>query len=86
MGLKYPLDDDYDDIDMLKDRLQAPTLGNNKSTVGKEKFIKKNYDKEVRRHWMIPFLKRSLVDMLNVFCIKIGIASQFTIDENGNVI
>ncbi|GFH57117.1 hypothetical protein CTEN210_13593 [Chaetoceros tenuissimus] len=86
VGLKYPLDDDYDDIDMLKDRLQALTLGNNKSTVAKKEFIDENDDKELQRHWMIPFLKKSLVDMLNMFCIKIGIASQFTIDKKGNVI
>ena len=68
------------------DRLHARTMGNNKSTVGKEDFIEQNYNKETRRHWMIPVLKETLVYMLNVFCIKIGIATQYTINAENEVI
>lgn len=85
-GIEYKFKEEYTQEEMNTDRIHGMTMGNNKSTLGKEEFIQKSYDKEVRRHWMIPILTASLASMLSVVCIKIGVATQFTISAMNEVI
>ena len=49
-------------------------------------FLIKNYDKEVDKGWMIPFLKSDIEKIKGAGVIPIGIAHQITMDENGNKI
>lgn len=86
VGIEYKFKKEYSQDEMNSDREHGMTMGNNKSTIGKEEFINKSYDKEVRRHWMIPVLAASLASMAAVVCIKIGVATQHTISAIGEII
>ena len=58
--------------------------GNNKSALdpAQEDFIRKNYQKEVTKGWMLPIPKEEVQKIKGAGVIPIGIAKQFTINKN----
>ena len=63
--------------------------GNHKSSFKSDeevKFVQKQYNKEVSKGWMIPFPVKTLRKMKNACVIPIGVANQFSINENGETI
>lgn len=49
-------------------------------------FVNKQYNKEVKKGWMIPIPIDSLYKMKSVCVIPVGVVSQFTINEKGETI
>ena len=90
MGAKYSLkpDLDYSAETKRKDLLGAIEQGNNKSAQHPdvEATIDKNYNNEVKKGWMIPFLASIILFIKGASLIPIGCASQWTIDKNGKKI
>jgi len=60
--------------------------GNNKSTIGNEDFITKSLIKEVSRGWAFPIPVSWLSEIPGVAVTPIGVAKQFTLDEDGKII
>ena len=90
-GASYPMkpQQNLSDTTIKNDLLGAIKQGNNKSASNSQEdkdFIAKNYQKEVMKGWMIPFLKEDIVKIKDAGAIPIGINKQFTIDEKGNQI
>ena len=90
VGVKYsfPKDLEYSKETKQDDLLAAIEQGNNKSAQHPDvaKIMDKNYEKEVLKGWMIPFLASIITFIKNASLIPIGCASQWTIDESGNKI
>ena len=49
-----------------------------------EAILLKNYDKEVSHGWMLPVTKECVTKLKDAGVIPIGVAIQFTIDDEGN--
>ena len=85
-GCWYPLENYLDEENRLSDIEAMIARGNHRSTASNEseKIITKNILKEVVRSYLvpipIPFIKR----LKGVQIIPIGLARQFTVDEEGN--
>ena len=61
--------------------------GNHKSTKKSnehENFLTKNFTKEVEKGWMIPFNPSIIHKLKGANIISLGIADQFTVNENGD--
>ena len=86
-GASYAVMEDPEYTDAIKRQDLEATIerGNNKSAKSKEseEFIKKNYDKEVDRAWMLPVTKESITSIKGAGVIPIGVTQQFSIDEKG---
>lgn len=87
-GAKYPFKDDvvYSKEERLQDNESAIIRGNNGSAKGKEEIIMSRYAKKVEKGWMLPFNLGDIPDIDDIGLIPIGVATQTTIDENGNSI
>ena len=85
-GVTYGFDKDieYTEEMRLNDVEKAIKKGNNKSAQGCDNIIMSNYNKEVVRAWMVPFLKESVAKVVGVGVIPIGIAKQWTMDKDNN--
>ena len=85
-GVTYGFDKDieYTEETRMKDVEKAVQKGNNKSAQGCKDIIMSNYNKEVIRAWMVPFLRESVMKVVGVGVIPIGIAKQWTMDKDNN--
>ena len=81
-GIQYPIQDTYPE--RKSDLNKAILESNNGSARGKDEFIAKSYDKEVSRGWMIPILKQTLSKLQGAGRIKIGVATQTTVNPDGS--
>ena len=86
-GVEYGFKQDliYTEKQRIKDLTASLERGNNKSALETEhcKFITENYSKEVSKGWMIPIPKREIPNLKGSGVIPIGIAKQFTINDQG---
>lgn len=82
-GISYPIDDDYPE--RQEDVEAAVKENNNASTFGKEEFISKALDKEVRRGWQILILPEIIPKLLGASRIKLGVAVRTFIDKMGEL-
>ena len=85
-GCWYPLDKYLDDENRLSDIEAMIARGNHCSTASKEseKIIAKNILKEVVRSYLIPIPINFVKEIKGAQIIPIGLARQFTADEEGN--
>ena len=87
-GARYGFRDDlsYPEETRKSDLRAAIKKGNNKSASKVEDLpiLDKNYNKEVSKGWMIPFTKECLEKIKGAGVIPIGLASQWTLDAEGN--
>ena len=86
LGAQYSLPKslDYPDEIRLSDLKAQIAKGNNKSAKTKESedFIKKNYDKEVQKAWMIPIFTSAVPSIPKAGAIPISVVTQHTINED----
>ena len=84
-GVNYNLED-IPDRTRRSDLLAQLARGNHKSASEPENkpTLIKNYDKEVSYGWMIPITKECKTKLKGAGVIPIGVATQYTIDEDGN--
>ena len=87
-GASYPFDEtlDYSEDLARDDLIAAISKGNNKSTSGKEEFLKLVYNKEVTRGWALPIPAEAVTLIPGIAVTPVGVAKQFSIDESGAVI
>ena len=87
-GASYPFDDSLEYTEELArdDLIAAIHKGNNKSTIGKEEFLKSVYDKEVTRGWALPIPAEAVTIIPGIAVTPVGVAKQFSINEFGEVI
>ena len=87
-GARYGFKDnlEYPEETRRSDLRAAIKKGNNKSASKTEDLpiLDKNYNKEVSKGWMIPFTKECIVKIKGAGVIPIGLASQWTLDAEGN--
>ena len=87
-GIQYGFRDDihYSESQRTTDIKASIQRGNNKSALDPihKEFILKNYTKEVERGWMLPIPKTTVQKMKGGGVIPIGIATQHTVNEQGN--
>ena len=79
---------DYLDEIRLSDLKAQIAKGNNKSAKIEESddFIKKNYDKEVQKAWMIPIFTSAVPSIPKAGAIPISVVTQHTINEKNEII
>jgi hypothetical protein len=87
-GASYPFDEtiDYNEDLARNDLIASISKGNNKSTSGKEEFLKSVYDKEVTRGWALPIPAKAVTLIPGIAVTPVGVAKQFSIDKPGAVI
>ena len=87
-GASYPIDDSiaYSEEMAQEDLFFAINRGNNKSVNGNEKIVQAILDKEVSRGWMFPIPLISVPDVHGLATTPIGIASQWSISEHGELV
>ena len=86
LGASYPIDlSQYDETDRLSDLHAAMAKGNNKSALHPDSIpaLKKAYDKEVSKGWMLPIEASSLPSIPGVGVIPIGCMKQNTVNDKG---
>ena len=84
-GVEYPLDEIKKE-ELQKDLHEMIDRGNHKSATLKEneKSLLKNYEVEVKHGWMLPMTVNSIRKLVGAAVIPIGVATQTTVDENGD--
>ena len=86
-GAAYGFDvkKDYKEETRIADLHSSIKRGNNKSALDPthKEFIQKNYNKEVKKGWMLPIPKEAVHKIKGAGLIPIGIAKQFTINKEG---
>ena len=85
-GCWYPLEQYLDDTSRKEDIDAMIVRGNHQSTasVESQKIIKKNIGKEVVRSYLVPIPIPFIQEIKGAQIIPIGLARQFTVDEDGN--
>ena len=86
-GASYPINLlEYNEETRKEDLNAAITKGNNKSAMHPDSIsaLRKAYDKEVNRGWMLPIELNALKNLKGAGVIPIGCATQATVDDKGN--
>ena len=85
LGCSYPLEP-IDEETQKADLLHMMDRGNHHSALSPENApsLHKNYKKEVDRGWMIPIPKEVVPELPGASVIPVGVATQWTIDDDGN--
>ena len=83
-GCDYKLGPDPEEETRLSDLKALLKRGNHKSANRDIEVLKKAMAKEVRKGWVLPITIDSLPKIKGLSLIPLGIASQYTIDEQGN--
>jgi len=82
-GCNYQLQPDTDERTRMSDLKAMIKRGNHKSATTNIAVLEKAFTKEIHRGWLLPITVESLTKVKNLSIIPLGIAEQFTIDENG---
>ena len=85
-GCTYPCKEQPSEEERLQDIETFITRGNHPSALSGENLeaVKKNYNKEVNKGWMIPIKIESLRGLKHARVTPIGVHPQWSIDEAGN--
>ena len=83
-GCNYQLEADSDEETRLSDLKAMIARGNHKSAKVHHAILDKAFTKEILKGWLLPITVESLTKIKNLSIIPLGIAEQFTIDEEGN--
>ena len=85
-GCDYKLSSPVDETTRKKDLRAMIARGNHKSASksGADKILHKTSTKEVEKGWIVPVTLESITKIKNLHIIPLGIAHQFSIDEDGN--
>ena len=86
-GITYPFHPDIDDSIRLDDLQHMIDRGNHKLALSIENspILKKTYQNEIDQGWMFPVTLDCLPKIPHVMMTPVGIADQYTIDEEGNI-
>jgi len=82
-GCNYQLDSEPDEKTRLKDLELMLERGNHTSAKKNLDVLKKAFDKEVKKGWLLPVTIESLTKIKHVNIIPLGIADQHSINEKG---
>ena len=84
-GCNYKLEDTVDETTRKADLKAMIKRGNHKSALEEKnyKVLEKAFTKEVELGWSIPVSLKSILKIKNLFVIPLGIANQYSIDEEG---
>ena len=85
-GADYPCNSSPTEEERQSDLEFMIKRGNHPSTAVKENHeaMVRNYDKEVKKGWMIPISLGTVRQLDNARIIPVGVVSQWTIDKEGN--
>jgi len=83
IGCDYQLQPETDEETRLSDLQAMIARGNHKSAKKHDATLVKAFTKEIQKGWLLPITVESLTKVKHLSIIPLGVAEQFSIDENG---